>query len=451
MDPNYVYDNLISQDYDNVVNHVYNDLSNIIIHLDHGYINRVVHGDIFTMITYLKTAPKYDNTWLRIVRELILYLCHKYAEITIENANIIKADTDTKIKLLIMYAIYYHYGYYDKKLYAGMDFEFNDRKIALCQVAFFPKQKYRYIWIYDPTWLDTKQTNYIIRYLFTSEHIYKIVHRSDSLDIPYLFNDLFMNNHEQIYAFTTHVIDTRFLCEYHKATINSDKICSIYDAMLFFGTISKKQYDILESIDKKSKNGEPIQKFDINNLSDVNLLYALYDVFYLRKFYFDILKKAKFDTPELFNSYYYIPIITRFIFLEKWGVSDLLARIKNKVDPINNFIIKSKNKNNTLIDIFNNINTNIKIRTKKLNLNVDDLLNINYFRSSIILLLKYITYSILTNYYEIYKNKDEIYEEKIIMADIFNTLKYIHLEQLRTLIKRFYLEIDKRIMIYLPE
>src|SRR5690606_30561562 len=101
-----------------------------------------------------------------------------------------------KIKLMILYMLFYHYdarSTENKKLYSGVDFEFNERRIALCQIAFFPRRINKFIWIFDPNSLDTQKTEYLIKYLFTSDWIYKIVHGSDSLDIPYLFQEMFMN------------------------------------------------------------------------------------------------------------------------------------------------------------------------------------------------------------------------------------------------------------------
>ena len=86
------------------------------------------------------------------------------------------------------------------------------------------------------------------------------------------------------------------------------------------------------------------------------------------------------------------------------------------------------------------------INTPKLTININDLLNINYFRSSLMLLFKMIIYSIITNNYTVYKNKEEIYMEKIGLEDVFDTLKLIHLEKLRRLVKAFYNESFKNIL-----
>ena len=453
MDPTYIFNNLISKDYDNIVNNVYNDIENLSFHLDRrvDFDHKIIKEKMMTQISYLQSSTSYDITWLKVTRELIYYLSRKYTKLVIDkdehNYNIIQVDTPLKIQLMLLYMIFFHSDSRSiKKMYSGVDFEFNERKIALCQIAFFSHRKHRFIWIFNPNECSTMQTKYLIKYFFTSKWIYKIVHGSDSLDIPYLFQDLFMNNHDFIYSFITHVIDTRFLCEYHKNSVQfGDKKCSIYDALLYFGTIDTAKYDELQHINKTIGHIYDIV-WDVHNMSSFNLKYAAYDSLYLHDFYFDMLDKANEDTPELYNSYQYIVLITRFIFLEKWEISDLLARIKLRVDPINNYIIRLNNENITLISVFNSVIKDMVIQSPKLTVNISNLLDINYFRSSLMLLFKFIIYSILTNNFKIYRNKGDVYDEKISIDDVFSTLKLIHLDRLRTLVKQFYLESESTIM-----
>ena len=447
MDPKYIFDNLISKNYDNIIDNIYNDVSNITHNLDQrfDYSHKLIKGSITSLITFLQSSTPYDTLWLQITREVIIYLSRIYSKLTVDDDNnlynIIQVDSDHKIRLMILYMIFYNYDARSaKKLYAGVDFEFNQRRIALCQVGYFPHRANKFIWVFDPNTLDSPQTQYLIKYLFTTKWIYKIVHGSDSLDIPYLFQELFMNNHTHIYSFITRVIDTRFLCEYYKNSVQfTDKKCSIYDALLYFGTIDQDKYDELQHISKTMGAVQDVQ-WDVYGMSSFNLKYAAYDTVYLHSFYFDILHNAKQETPELYNSYMYIPLITRFIFLEKWEISDLLPRIKAEVDPINNYIIKIEGENITMINIFNNAIKEMVINTPDLVINVSNLLDINYFRSSLMLLFKMVFYSILTNNFTVYRNKDEKYTEKIALGDVFDTLKLIHLEKLRKLVKRFYNE-----------
>jgi len=56
-----------------------------------------------------------------------------------------------------------------------------------------------------------------------------------------------------------------------------------------------------------------------------------------------------------------------------------------------------------------------------------------------------ITYSILTNNFTVYKNREDIYTEEISLDDVFDTLKFIHLEKLRKLVKAFYVTAEREI------
>ena len=62
----------------------------------------------------------------------------------------------------------------------------------------------------------------------------KILHGSESLDIPYIFDKVLLNNKHDILLFLRTIIDTRFLC--------FDKKCSLYELLYSTKTINDKQY-----------------------------------------------------------------------------------------------------------------------------------------------------------------------------------------------------------------
>ena len=461
MDAKYIFNCITDKDYDSLINHIYDDLNKLTNNLEqrHDYSHRVKRGNIYELGKFLETVTIHDPLWYEILREIVIYLARIYAKLRIDNFNVIQVDNDQKIKLMILYILFYHYdarSISTKKLFTGTDFEFNERKISLCQIGFYPHRTNKFVWVFDPNSLNTHNTNFLIKYYFTSQFLQRILHGSDSLDIPYLFQEMFMNNHEYIYSFITNVIDTRFLCEYHKNTISGDRKCSIYDALLYFNTIDKVKYNELQHINKTMG---PIQdvNWNVYNMSTFNLKYSVYDVLYLRDFYFDILKKSWLETPELYNSYVYIPLITRFIYLEKWNVSDLLSRIKSIVDPINNYIVVPKNndssikQNITMISVYNGIIKDLIIETPVLKIKINNLLDINYFRSSLTLLFKMIVYHILTNNYSVFKNKEETFDGKVDVSDIFETFKLISMKKLRTLVKLFLRQAEIDVGEYLKE
>lgn len=483
MDPKYIFDNLVSRDYNNIIDNIYDDLPRILLHLEqhHDFSPHLVKGSIDLLVSSLTGFPAYETEWLQVTREIVIFLARKLRALVIDDegnkVSTIRVDTEHKIRLMLLYMIFYHYdarGTQTKRLYSGVDFEFNDRKIALCQVGFYPHRRNKFIWVFDPNSLTNEYAGHLIKYLFTSQFIFKIVHGSDSLDIPYLFQELFVNNHDLIYSFVTNVIDTRFLCEYHKNTLNDGKKCSLYDALLYFGTIDQAQYSNLEKINK-AMGKIWLMTWNVYKMNLPSLQYALYDVFYLRDFYFDMLEKAWDETPDLYNSYEYIPLITRFIFLEKWNVSDLLARIKPQVDTINNYIVweripeqspeqspeqrpeqspergQDRSDNVTMNVVFQSVIKDMVIQGPKLKLRVNDLLDINYFRTPLMLLFKMIVYSIITDNYEVYKNKDEAFTGKLDLVDVFETFKLIKMEKLRTLVKRFHNEATGRVTRFLEK
>ena len=388
-----------------LINSLYNSISNNLNNIDLSYLDQVVNLLI-----------KLSN--------------HKE-----EEYYIIKVDDHPKIQLLILYSIYYHFFSSNfKRYYVGLDFEFNEHKIALCQAGFYHPliNKTKFIFIFNPDDLSSDETELIIKYLFTSKHIYKLVHGSDSLDIPYIFQDLFMNNYEYIFDFVKRVIDIRFMCEYNKIiSKDNDKKCSLYDALLHYNIIDQKKHDYLVDTNKSLLVITGVN-WNVHDMSDNHLIYALYDVLYLYKLFRKINK----------NNSRYVLLLTRFIYLEKWHVSNMLIDVKKQIDPMNNYIIKStRDENLTLINIFNLILANpeniiIEIKDEKININ--DLLGINYFKTPLILLFKLIIYSILSENYVIYKNKQNVFDNKLDLKHIFDTFKLIHLPALRRIVKSFY-------------
>ena len=136
-------------------------------------------------------------------------------------------------------------SYKDYKV-IGVDFEFNrvknKREIALCQINFVKKKKMDIFLFYPP---NIKKD--IFKSLLTSDCI-KILHGSESLDLPYLFDNIINNNDWD--KFCNNLIDTRYLCDYYNSSNNIDGRCRIYDLLLQMKVISKNKYDDLMKNDK---------------------------------------------------------------------------------------------------------------------------------------------------------------------------------------------------------
>ena len=414
------------------------------------------------IVEFLNNINKKSNNmenldWLYTIRESIIYLLKNYAVFTENSFNIILCDNDNKkikLKLFILYLIFYNIDALSKNAYVGIDFEFNDHKVELCQLAFIPQRNNKFIFVFDPNDLSTKESNYLITHLFTSKYIIKLLHGSDSLDIPYIFQDLFMGNTTYIFDFLCNLIDTRFMCEYNKIIDSNDKLknrdinkkCSIYDALLYFDVINKNTYNELLSINKSMESSTKSNKvddnkyvWDVNKMNEKQLRYAIYDVFYFMDFYTNIMKKS--DSGIIL-----IPIFTRLVFMEKWGITNLLVTMKTDVDIVNNYIVKYNNKNYTLIQIFNDINGDkIKVEIAGKNISVQDLLEINYFKSTIMIILKYVVYYIIMNDYDVFMTKTTLFEGDFQLDDVYTTFKTLQIPELRKFITLFFIQAHTKI------
>jgi len=447
MNIQHVYQNYKLKNYNNIIDILFDDIAKIseCLEKDSKYDHTIIKGTSEFIIESLNTLKIYDTIWLKTLRELIFYLTKKNKQIIIEEKSkyyVVQVNDIYKIKIMMLFILFYNYDSKSlrvkaqKKSYAGLDFEFNQRKIALCQLCCFTKRKQKYIFVFDPNMLDQANTTILINNIFVTEWIYKICHGSDSLDTPYIFHELFMNNHEYILSFIMKMIDTRFLCEYYKNIVNDEKKCSIYDAMYYFNTFDKIKYDELVI---NNENMGPVQdvNWNVMKMSSFHLKYSVYDVLFLQSFYASIKSKHKLMGQKIYLSYKILVLITRFIFLEKANISDLSNRIKQIIDPINNYLIKTNEGNITLITIYTNVTKDFVIESENLTMNHNDIININYFKTNLTTLFKMIIYTILVNEYTVYKNKNDLFTEKLSLDDIKKTITMFNLNSINKIVELF--------------
>ena len=258
-----------------------------------------------------------------------------YPKLNNKTYNILLANSPDKInKMINIFKKFIKSTYYNK--FIGLDFEFKRvtnkiRKIALMQINLEYDNHKANICIFYPPSLNIKQYNILIK-LLTHNDIIKVIHGSESLDIPYLFNDLFINNKKIIYKFINNLFDTKYLCEYYHIENNIINKCSIYDLLLEFNIITKKKYKMLNNIENITGPVYTVT-FDINNLSKELLDYALYDVLFLPELIKKFLNKSNIYTNI-------IPEISRIIFFHKRNITNDYVNLDNIISKYNNYFIE---------------------------------------------------------------------------------------------------------------
>ena len=303
----------------------------------------------------------------------------------------------------------------------------------------------KYLWVVDPKKYDLEKRDIINDKLFFNNKVYKVLHGSDALDLPYMYDTLFDNDQEKILKFMKKFIDTRFLCEYVRSSLNEEGKCSIYDSMLYFGTIDQTKYDELMKINEAMGPIWDVQ-WDIKKMSTVHLKYAFYDVLQLIDCLKDIYKKITNDTPDYIRTYYYIIEIIRFVIMERKGATKVLELAKSVVNPINNYLVKSREGNITLIQKFNKVMENeIILKDDKGDIYVNFIDKLNYVKGAFVFLLKYILYYVCSKKYQVYKNKNEIMKDNINIDDLYNEIEKIKMYKLLKFLKLYESNIKNKI------
>jgi hypothetical protein len=307
----------------------------------------------------------------------------------LDNYKILICNNKSKIKLMIEY--FNLFMKLKKEKFVGIDFEFNrvnnERKIALFQINLETKNN-KQIFMFYPPHLDEDQM-YVLKKLLFSELF--ILHGGESLDIPYLFSEIFTTTNEKV-KFLLNLYDTKFLCEYYNNENNfTDYKCKIYYLLNQMKVIDDKQFKFL--LRNEEKMGYISDIFiNVNKMSKELTLYSAYDVLYLPRLL------NKFPNNELYNNI--IPDITRIVLLAK--EFQYIEKRLNILNNFNNFYIKKDNEiilfNEYFKDVLNKINDN----------KILFFISINYFKKFFNLIIKISVYSYLTNnnkYY--YINKEE--------------------------------------------
>lgn len=292
----------------------------------------------------------------------------------------------------------------------GIDFEFNRknnmREIALCQIIFItkgfiikgfiknPKGTNNDIFLFYPPNINKK----IFEKLLISDNIIKILHGGESLDMPYLFDNIINKNNRNKFLMNLH--DTKYLCEYYNAEHNIvDGKCRIYDLLLQRKVITKSKYNELNANDKKMGNIWEIN-INVKKMSNELITYCVGDVLYL---------------PDLYNSFPKNEIYTNII-QEILSVNFLL-RYEKKIDNIYTNISKfNLNRINNNIYTYNDIYITVFYWLMTNNI-IYNMYQITYFKKFIEIIIKTSLYNKLNNN----KNEPFLYNKQF-MTIIYNSI-----------------------------
>jgi hypothetical protein len=164
----------------------------------------------------------------------------------------------------------------NKSIKICFDYEFNNNKIGLAQVMISNKNLSNNIYLFYPPDFNKEETELIKNGLYLTPYV-KILHGSESLDIPYIYQQVLHNNLSDIILFTKYVEDTRFACE-----LMENNRCSLYDALFQTESINAKQNEFL--LDMYKKNGKVYKiNWNTHNMTMGQYMYAAFDVIFLRR------------------------------------------------------------------------------------------------------------------------------------------------------------------------
>ena len=429
--------------------------------------------------TTVLAAHVKKKTVVPLLRLLILHIIEQHHKLKLKESTEIKnpitkityvtviGDNEIRVKLFMLYILIYYTeaelrrelpdgkaNEMNRRAHIGIDYEFRQRVIALMQICFecvadSTLGTNNYIWLVNPGEFKTEDMHLLNTYIMTNPTIYKILHGSDSLDIPYMYKEMFGGNKEYILKFTSRMFDTRFLCEYYRQSVGDDKRCSIYFALEYFGVITKKHHEYLEAEEFKMGH-KADQSWEIRKMSSYHIKYALYDVLFLQHFLVAMLRHIKENTPQYVDTYKYIIPMIRFMFIDRKEIdgkhiTEVLETAKTIINPINNYLVRHKGKNFTLITIYNTVIENFKIHSK--NINVDFMLSVSYFKKSFGILLKFLMYITIQENFTVWKNKNNKMNEELSVAPVYDILKENYFERMLEFCTLYKNEVRKKLLV----
>ncbi len=324
-----------------------------------------------------------------------------YPKLNNKTYYILKVDNERKEEYMIKYFNNYIKNVKNnKENYIGIDFEFkqvrkNERDVALMQLNMENDSNEGYIFICYPPEMKDKNLKILIE-LITNVNITKILHGSESLDIPYLYNQL-LKTEDNINNFNKNFYDTKFLCDTVHIKEKIEGKCSIYNLLLEHNIMTKDKFEELENIENITG---PIYmiKIDIHNLDPNILKYSLYDVIYLPELIKKFIKKGYIYTDL-------IPCIISLVFKYKRNIEKEFLELQDIINKLNISYVFINDNRYFLKDIWEMYYYTIDDNNKY----IEIIREINYFKQMIEIITKFVVYyNILKNYKVINKNLNNI-------------------------------------------
>ena len=322
-----------------------------------------------------------------------------YKNINNKQYRIYKIDNEQKENFMIKifkWFVNHHKKNSSNKHYIAIDFEFNkiskgDRTVALMQINLENELDIAHIFILNPNILKSSNLSILIKCISVKK-IIKILHGSESLDIPYLYNQLLIDK-KYVLNFSKNFYDTKLICDFIKFKINQNISCSIYDVLISNNIISSQT---LEDLESNEKNMPPLWQIviDIYNLSDELFYYSICDVLFLPELikHLDMkYHKVMMILSEMFA----------FINLDKRNIDSSFSSLNNELNKCNNYFIFYNNKIITFIQIWKNTFLDMKF-----NKNIEIIKNINYLKKIFIVLTKFSIFEYIVKKYNAFKFKN---------------------------------------------
>lgn len=463
-------------------------------------ISTIMHNnnhDIYKLFKYIKKINKSDNLNVRIPYELsvdnlekqilteqnelmlcalIISVLHKiiYGLMTLPENYFMIIDGREEMQVINKPIIYYinmsvkleqniqfHAfillyaleSVFHSHFYVGIDYEYTNKKISLAQLNFEHHiSNSSIIQIVSPNELEPDMMKNFIEMIICNKYINKILHGSDSLDIPYMYDHMLESDPKKIIRFTRSLIDTRFICEYYKLNheTSSDDKCSIYNAVTYFGVVSEPKGKALDDL-LEAMPADYV--WNIHKMPKSQVYYAFYDVIFLKYFYYRILNLAIKDYEDdakkkaILTMYRHVlKELTQFVYLEKREITFLVNKCKQEVDPVNNYMIRKPNSIHKLVDIYNKIS--IGLISLDPIADIDQILKVPYYKGQVSILLKKMIYTAITKKCRIYKDKNTLWTDKLTNSYVYEFFDKIQFYYLTKVFKNIEAEIEIRIREY---